>query len=78
MTFPGDEGWIADLLTAFAATAKLELVLVELFHHEDPAMEGLRAAGVGHGVDTTNGRTYSETVCDGLEIVANKLNELAG
>ncbi len=71
-----DDGWIGNLLTACAGTGKLEIVLVELFHHEDPALEGLRAADPRHGIDTTDGRTYSETVCDGLANVAHRLNNL--
>lgn len=71
-----DDGWIGNLLTACAATGKLEIVLVELFHHEDPALEGLREADPRHGIDTTDGRTYSDTVCDGLEEVAHRLNNL--
>ena len=71
-----DDGWIGNLLTACANTGKLEIVLVELFHHEDPALEGLRAADPRHGIDTTDGRTYSEAVCDGLADVARRLNNL--
>lgn len=71
-----DDGWIGYLLAACAATGKLEVVFVELFHHEDPALEGLRAADPRHGIDTTDGRTYSEAVCDGLADVAHRLNNL--
>ena len=71
-----DDGWIGNLLTACAATGKLEVVFVELFHHEDPALEGLRAADPRHGIDTTDGRSYSEAVCDGLADVARRLNNL--
>jgi hypothetical protein len=71
-----DDGWIGNLLTACAATGKLEVVLVELFHHEDPALAGLRAADPRHGIDTTDGRTYREAVCDGLADVAHRLNNL--
>ncbi len=71
-----DDGWIGNLLTECAATGKLEVVFVELFHHEDPALEGLRAADPRHGIDTTDGRTYSEAVCDGLADVARRLNNL--
>lgn len=71
-----DDGWIGNLLTACAGTGKLEVVFVELFHHEDPALEGLRAADPRHGIDTTDGRTYSEAVCDGLADVARRLNNL--
>ncbi len=71
-----DDGWIGNLLSACAATGKLEVVLVELFHHEDAALEGLRTADPRHGVDTTDGRTYRETVHDGLADVARRLNNL--
>lgn len=71
-----DDGWIGNMLTACAATGKLEVVFVELFHHEDPALEGLRSADPRHGIDTTDGRTYSEAVCDGLADVARRLNNL--
>jgi hypothetical protein len=72
-----DDGWISNLLTACAATGKLEAVFVELFHHQDAALEGLRTADRRHGVDTTDGRTYSEVVCDGLADVARRLNNLS-
>ena len=71
-----DDGWIGNLLTECAATGKLEIALVELFHHEDDALAGLREAVELHGTDTTDGRTYSETVCDGLETTARRLNNL--
>lgn len=71
-----DDGWIGNLLTACAATGKLEIVFVELFHHEDPALQGLREADPRHGVDTTDGRTYSEAVCDGLADTAHRINNL--
>lgn len=71
-----DDGWIANLLTACAATGTLEIVLVELFHHEDPALAGLREADPGHGIDTRDGRTYSECVCEGLADVTHRLNNL--
>lgn len=71
-----DDGWIGALLTAAAKTGKLEYVFVELFHHEDPALEGLRQLDPGHGLDTTDGRTYREAVIDGVESVARRLNNL--
>ena len=71
-----DDGWIGNLLTACAKTGKLEVVLVEVFHHEDPALEGLRTADPRHGIDTRDGRTYRETLCDGLADVARRLNNL--
>jgi hypothetical protein len=71
-----DDGWIGNLLTSCAATGTLEIVLVELFHHEDPALAGLREADPRHGIITTDGRSYSECVCDGLGDVAHRLNNL--
>ncbi len=71
-----DDGWIGALLTECAKTGKLEFVFVELFHHEDPALEGLRNLDPGHGLDTTDGRTYSEAVIDGLVDVVRRLNNL--
>ena len=71
-----DDGWIGNLLTACANTGKLEIVLVEIFHHEDLALAGLREADPRHGIDTRDGRTYSEAVCDGLADVARRLNNL--
>lgn len=71
-----DDGWIGALLSAAAKTGKLEYVFVELFHHEDPALEGLRELDSGHGIDTTDGRTYREAVLDGVESVARRLNNL--
>lgn len=71
-----DDGWIGALLTACAKTGKLEFAFVELFHHEDPAMEQLRELDSGHGIDTTDGRTYDEAVLDGLVDVSRRLNNL--
>lgn len=71
-----DDGWIGNLLTECAATGKLEIALVELFHHADDALAGLREADPRHGIDTTDGRSYSETVCDGLSDTAHRLNNL--
>jgi hypothetical protein len=71
-----DDGWIGALLAAAAKTGKLEYVFVELFHHEDPALEGLRQLDPGHGIDTRDGRTYSEAVIDGVVSVARRLNNL--
>ena len=71
-----DDGWIGALLSAAAKTGKLEHVFVELFHHEDPALEGLRHLDPGHGVDTTDGRSYTQTVIDGLTDTAHRLNNL--
>lgn len=71
-----DDGWIGALLTACAKTGQLQQVFVELFHHEDPALEALRKADPKHGIDTTDGRTYSETVADGLADTARRINNL--
>lgn len=71
-----DDGWIGALLTAAAKTGKLEYVFVEIFHHEDPALEGLRELDSGHGIDTTDGRSYSEMVIDGVVEVTHRLNNL--
>lgn len=71
-----DDGWVGALLAAAAKTGKLEYVFVELFHHEDPALEGLRQLDSGHGIDTRDGRTYRETVLDGLVSVTRRLNNL--
>lgn len=71
-----DDGWIGSLLAAAARTGKLEYVFVEIFHHEDAALEGLRNLDPGHGLDTTDGRSYSQTVLDGVEWVTRRLNNL--
>ena len=71
-----DDGWISALLTACAETGKLEHVFIELFHHEDAALEPLRKLVKGHGVDTTDGRTYDRTVVDGIIDVTRRLNNL--
>lgn len=71
-----DDGWIGALLATAARTGKLEYVFVEIFHHEDPALEGLRQLDPGHGIDTRDGRSYSEAVIDGLVSVTRRLNNL--
>jgi len=71
-----DDGWIGALMTACARTGSLEHVFVELFHHQDAALEGLRQLDSGHGIDTTDGRSYDETVLDGLADVGRRLNNL--
>ncbi len=71
-----DDGWIGALLTACAKTGCLEMAFVELFHHEDAALEALRNLDPGHGLDTTDGRTYDEAVLDGVVDVARRLNNL--
>lgn len=72
-----DDGWIGNLLTAAAKTGKLRHVFVEVFHHEDPALEPLRKLDPGHGLDTRDGRSYSQVTIDGLVDVARRLNNLA-
>lgn len=72
-----DDGWVGALLTACAKTGQLRQVYVEVFHHEDPALAGLRAAVPGHGVDTTDGRSYSDLVLDALAQVAHRVNNLS-
>jgi hypothetical protein len=71
-----DDGWIAALLTECARTGKLEHVFVEIFHHQDPALAGLRQLDSRHGVDTCDGRPYDQVVLDGLTDVARRLNNL--
>lgn len=71
-----DDGWVSALLTACAKTGALEDVLVEVFHHEDEALQPLRDLDPGHGVDTTDGRSYNQVMIDGLHDVARRLNNL--
>ena len=71
-----DDGWIAATLSAAARTGKLETVFVEAFRHDDPALEALRNAVPGHGVDTTDGRSYTQVIIDGLVDIARRLNNL--
>lgn len=72
-----DDGWIGAILAAMAKTGQLRHVFVEVFDHEDPALEMLRNLEPGHGVDTRDGRSYTEVVADGLGDVARRLNNLA-
>ena len=69
-----DDGWIGALLAANARTGKLPSAFVELFMHDDPALEPLRTLVPGHGVDTTGGRSYTELMVDGLVDTARRLN----
>ena len=71
-----DDGWIGALLTACAKTGALETVFVEVFHHEDDALQALRDLDSGHGIDTTDGRSYDQVVIDGLHDTARRLNNL--
>ncbi len=72
-----DDGWIAALMAAAAQGGGLKHVFVEVFHHEDPALEQIRQMDPGHGIDTRDGRTYVEVTADGLGDVARRLNNLA-
>ncbi len=71
-----DDGWVGATLLAAAKTGKLETVFVEVFRHDDPALQPLRDLVPGHGVDTTDGRTYTQVIVDGLVDVAHRLNNL--
>lgn len=71
-----DDGWVGALLTANAKTGKLPSAFVELFRHDDPALEPLRKLDPGHGIDTTLGRTYTEVMVDGLIDTVRRLNNL--
>lgn len=71
-----DDGWVGATLLAAAKTGKLETVFVEAFRHDDPALQPLRDLEPGHGVDTTDGRTYTQVIIDGLVDVAHRLNNL--
>ncbi|MEO7100077.1 MAG: hypothetical protein ABI162_12000 [Luteolibacter sp.] len=72
-----DDGWIGALLTSAAKTGQLKHVFVEVFDHTDPALELVRKLDSGHGIDTRDGRTYTEVTADGLGDVARRLNNLA-
>ncbi|MCU0795102.1 MAG: hypothetical protein MUF31_04120 [Akkermansiaceae bacterium] len=69
-----DDGWVAALISAGAESGELRQVFVEMFHHEDPALEALRSLDPKHGVDTCDGRDYTQVVADGLAGVARMLN----
>ncbi len=71
-----DDGWIGALMAACAKTGNLKTVFVEAFHHQDPALEGLRNLDPGHGIDTRDGRTYDQLVMDGLADTGHRLNNL--
>jgi len=71
-----DDGWVGALLAAAAQTGTLTHVFVEVFHHEDPALASLREAVAGHGIDTTDGRSYDQVVADGLIDTVRRLNNL--
>ena len=71
-----DDGWIGALLTACAKTGALEHVFVEMFHHQDDALEALRNLEPNHGIDTLDGRSYDEAMLDGVADIARRLNNL--
>ena len=71
-----DDGWISALLTAAAKTGELKHVFVEVFDHTDPALELVRKLDSGHGIDTRDGRSYTEVTADGLGDIARRLNNL--
>jgi hypothetical protein len=72
-----DDGWIGGMLAAMAGTGALKHVYVEMFDHQDEALEALRQLEPGFGVDTRDGRSYTEVMADGLGDVARRLNNLA-
>jgi hypothetical protein len=71
-----DDGWVGALLTAAARTGELRFVFVEVFHHEDPALEPIRKMDPGHGLDTRDGRSYNDVTADALRDVGRRLNNL--
>ncbi|MEO8616081.1 MAG: hypothetical protein ABI600_13135 [Luteolibacter sp.] len=71
-----DDGWIGALLTAAAMTGELKHVFVEVFDHTDPALELVRRLDPGHGIDTRDGRSYTQVTADGLGDIARRLNNL--
>lgn len=72
-----DDGWISALLTAAAKTGELKHIFVEVFDHTDAALELVRQLDPGHGIDTRDGRSYTEVTADGLGDIARRLNNLA-
>ena len=72
-----DDGWIGALLAACVNTGKLDYVFAEIFHHQDEALGSLRELVAGHGVDTTDGRSYDQMLAEGMDGVARRLNNLA-
>jgi len=72
-----DDGWTGAMLTAMAKTGSLRHVYLEMFDHRDEALAPLRALEPGHGIDTTDGRSYTDVMTDGLIDVARRLNNLA-
>lgn len=72
-----DDGWIGALLRAAVEGGELRYVFVEVFHHQDAALEQLRKLDPGHGLDTRDGRSYTQVTAHGLEDIAHRLNHLA-
>lgn len=72
-----DDGWIGATLSAAARTGKLETVFVEIFRHDDPALQALRDAVPSHGIDTCDGRSYTQVVVDALVETARRLNNFS-
>lgn len=69
-----DDGWVPALLAACAKSGKLHSAFVEIFRHDDDALEPLRKLDPRHGVDTTGGRSYTDLMIDGLVETARRLN----
>lgn len=69
-----DDGWVPALLAACAKSGKLHSAFVEIFRHDDDALEPLRKLDPGHGVDTTGGRSYTDLMIDGLVETTRRLN----
>jgi len=53
--FSTDDGWVGALLSASARTGQLTHVYIELFRHDDPALQPLRELDSRYGVDTAAG-----------------------
>jgi hypothetical protein len=70
-----DAAWIESLLQVALETGSLRQVLVEVFDHTDPALEPLRALGLGFGIDTRDGRREEDLVVEGLAMIARHLND---
>ena len=78
-----DDGWVGAMLAAVARTGELKHAFVEVFHHQDPALQGLRELDDGFGMDTRCGggagagdRSYRDVVQDGLVDVERRLRSL--
>jgi hypothetical protein len=71
-----DDGWISALLFSAAKAGGLKHVFVEVFDHTDAALELVRQLDPGHGIDTRDGRSYSQVTADGLGDIARRLNNL--